>query len=182
MKKTVKGLIVASAVAAVVGVGAVSFAAWSGGDTTKTVTDNTTGTVSVIGFGTETTLAKQEKLMPWDQPDAKLNGGIKIAKYTLPTVKTNEDYKITVTVDKKNSWDGDLYVIVNSVADTTASDPNAEGSLWKELNGTDSVFTFDKTGDTAAQHYAYIILDSNEILADMGQSYDITFTLAKQGA
>lgn len=178
MKKTVKGLIIAASVAAVVGVGAVSFAAWEGsGKTTVSTATNTTGYVSVIGFANDTQIAEVEELMPWDQ-----GSGTVVANYALPKVTSGtEDYKITVTVTKANGWTGALYVIVDGNATLAASDPTAEGSGWKTIDGTASVFEFDATGDTAAELYAHVILDSNKS-ADMNQSYDLTFKLDKKGA
>ncbi|MDE7463425.1 MAG: hypothetical protein K2M48_00205 [Clostridiales bacterium] len=176
MKKAVKGLVIAASVASVIGIGAVSFAAWEGsGSTSVDVTGNTTGTVSVIGFDKDATVGKVESLMPWDQGD-----GTVVAHYTLPEVTSGtEDYKITVTVTKADGWDGALYVIIDDTASTAASDPTAEGSAWKTIDGTASVFEFDATGDTAKQLYAHVILDSDKS-ADMNKSYDLTFTLAAQ--
>ncbi|MDE5593138.1 MAG: hypothetical protein K2I75_04315 [Clostridiales bacterium] len=178
MKKTVKALIVAASVAAVVGVGAVSFAAWTGsGTTTASQNTNTTGSVSVVGFGNEASLAAVTNLMPWDQ-----DSGTTVAHYTLPKVTSgNEGYKITVTADLKNSWTGSLYVIVDDSASTAASDPDTAANGWKAIDGTASVFTFTATGDTPKQLYAHVILDSDKS-ADMNQTYDLTFTLAADAA
>ncbi|MDE6618699.1 MAG: hypothetical protein K2K13_06715 [Clostridiales bacterium] len=178
MKKTVKALIVAASVAAVVGVGAVSFAAWQGsGTTTASQAANTTGSVSVVGFDADATLTKVENLMPWDQ-----TSGTTVAHYTLPEVTSgNEGYKITASVTKESGWDGDLYIIINDSATTAASDPATAANGWKTLDGTASVFTFTATGDTPKQLYAHVILDSDKS-ADMNKSYDLTFTLAADAA
>ena len=168
MKKFVKPLIVASAVAAVAGIGAVSFAAWTSGTTTNNVTGGGTGFVSTSGFVSGSTSSLTDKLLPYNQGSPSSGETLyydillKVAGNDLGDYKIQGSYTGTLT--------GKLYYKVDQTESVTYS-----GSGWDELttsaadlNGGDEL--------EAGDWYVHIALDSSDP-GDMNQSLSFSFEL-----
>ncbi len=176
-KKIVKPLVIATAVAAVAGIGAVSFAAWNNAnDKTANVNGNTLGSVTLFGFDGEGTAPTAfTGLLPSDQPDADIADTRK--EMTLPAVVLDSATNYTVTVTGTataaagNTLSDDLKLFV-VVQDATTAAPALADATWKEV-GASAVFNF--TTETSLK--AYFKLSSGET-ADMNATYDIVFTAA----
>lgn len=128
MKKTVKSLIIAASVAAIAGIGAVSFAAWDAGNVTEKPANGSTATINTTAGELKVegnNLSDTVKLVPYDQVvqfnastmakmqtftvsyDASATGAASVDSYTYKMALTNTSslplyYKIgTTTVPEK---------------------------------------------------------------------------------
>ncbi len=188
MKKFVKPLVIAASVAAVAGIGAVSFAKWQSGTTNGDVTGST-GSVNTITLGTlnvnDAVTATQAftGLLPWDQnvsggnatPQTSDNTAVKVsvpvtltngAKYSLKVEAAAGDTDgITFDTDTK------LYASTEAPASMTALDT----TKWFDVSASGG-HTFGDTGLTA-DSTVYLILVSNDT-GDMGKNIKVTFTIA----
>lgn len=188
MKKTVKSLIIAASVAAIAGIGAVSFAAWNGGNGDKEVTTTgALGDVKVYGFGAATTTAWTGTLVPYDQPANTIaTGGVTIASVTLPSLTAVTGQKVTVKAELQSytasidtaeiTYKNDLYVVASETAITDPSTIVDAANKIDATNGVDVVTTL--TSDITDKVYTlYFALDSNDYAAK-GLTYNITVTLS----
>lgn len=181
MKKFVKPLVIAASVAAIAGIGAVSFAAWNGGTASKNVSGGTTGHVDTTGFGSGSTASLTDKLMPRDQT------GLGTGETTMYNIKLvvegNDaaDYKITgnYTAKKNGSdhtWESGSkleYLIDNNATATYGTGTWTEwtaSSTAADLVGGDSL--------TAKDYYVHVALTSEEA-GDMDVVLAFAFELAK---
>lgn len=174
MKKTVKGLIIAASVAAVVGVGAVSYAAWNAGtDNTKTVANNTLGNVSVLKFDGKVTTSKVENLLPIDQNtdtyDKDNNPLYGVTEFQI--VKSvgyqYSDFKLEVKIEKGEGIDSDTTFYVSKTAPTDSSKGTAIGE-----SGATLTYSIADSGN----YTLYVCHDSNN-MADMNKSFTLNLKL-----
>lgn len=161
MKKAIKGLIVASAVAAVVGVGAVSYAAWSGStDTSVTINNGLTGQIATVGAITVTadgasctdsenpSLTTLKKLCPVDQTNSVPTDCVKYWKFTLSTAATGgQSVKYQIKGGLTKGADADNGTALGSAAlkfltGTTAPTAATEGTA---LDATTACTAFSDT-------------------------------------
>lgn len=189
MKKKVKALVIATSVAAIAGIGAVSFAAWSGGTTTESA-NGTTGQVDFLSFNTTAATATISGLLPYDQKgtDAlqttadKTLGSVAFAAITLPSDYEKENYNITVKAvpntgsGKEIAWTGadSAYtkIYVSATAPTAAIE-NVTG--WEEASDADGA-TLTIARETLTPTI-YVIMDSNDS-AQMDKEFTLEFTLS----
>ncbi len=187
MKKFVKPLVIAASVAAVAGIGAVSFAKWEAG--TKSVD---TGSGSALGTVTldasfdddAPTLAKIENLVPFDQ-----GTGTTYVVVTLPAITATDDFSVTVTYKtalalndtykgSATNVTGKLYAAMGDQSASIPADGTAlaaASATWKEVGASCKLGDYTKgSGITDAK--VTIILDSDAV-TDMGATFDLTFTL-----
>ena len=189
MKKAVKSLIIAASVAAIAGIGAVSFAAWTGGTKEKTgITTGGTSHVDTTGFGTGSTSSLTDKLMPWNQSNPAASTGETTIYHIKLVVEGNaaSSYKIqgkyTAQKDSSNyTWNTDgttskLVYKIDQVATTAYSGsdwatwtPNGE---YGDLTGGDTL--------TAGDWYVHVALES-EAAADMDVTLTFAFKLETKG-
>lgn len=158
MKKATKLLITAAAVAAVAGVSAVSFAAWSSNNTSKEITGGETAEIKVIGITSSTTLSK--KIVPFDQVE-----GYKTAtmtrEYVVELVVEGDDIANKfIKVTHNATLASESYYMVKY--DTTSTETEAPVKANYTNIGSNGV-TYDITGsETDGKIYAHIILDSKD--------------------
>ena len=173
MKKAVKGLIVAATVAAVVGVGAVSFAYWQGSsDTSVTINTGATGQIATVGAITVTPSAASgsvttgeggvktytmNKLCPVDQPTAPADC-VKYWEFTLSSAATGGQsvkYTILGTLTEgtgTNATDlGDATLRWSTTAPTAAADGEELTGTAADITGT-TVYVFLAADDTEAMN------------------------------
>lgn len=170
MKKTVKSLIIASSVAAIAGIGAVSFAAWQSG-TTSVDKEGSTGSIDTIGSIAVTDNLSGKKLIPFDQATAE-SDQLKMWTLDITVTSTGATPKLKVALGTATENDigaGKLYIYTGTAALTDA--PAANGGAaptddWAAL-ATDSA-TEIKSGTKA-----YIILVSTDT-ADMNKNFKVT--------
>lgn len=174
-KKIVKPVVIAASVAAIVGIGAVSFAAWNGNNKqTANTAESSTGNISTVGFASApSALTAITGLMPYDQ-----GSGTRVYSVQLPQFTTTANYTITVTVKDGTTTALSLYAKVG--AQVTAA---PEGLTdWKAV-GANCSFDFNVTTvgqlETVSNKYLNIVLDS-ESEADMNQKFELTVTLSEQ--
>lgn len=152
MKKAVKSLIVAASVAAIAGIGAVSFAAWQQGSTSDQTVEGNVGSIVTMGAITVNTDLGSKKLVPHNQIDQ------------FDANSMAKEMNITLT------YSGDEGATLTMVASGTVG-----GKLqYQKADETWATFT------TAVEVEAGTIkvrLDSEDT-ADMGDDYTITFSAA----
>ncbi|MDE5562823.1 MAG: hypothetical protein K2J01_04680 [Clostridiales bacterium] len=186
MKKAIKGLIVASAVAAVVGVGAVSYAAWSGGEnTTKNVTGNT-AVINTIGdivvtpdsasgsVNAETKAITMNNLCPVDQTEAtKPSGSVNYWKFTLSSATTGtQTVKYTILGSISAGSDGGATPL-GTTAKLYWSESEPTSATTAAPGGTQiDASAADITGSTV---YVYIVADNTD---GMNATISVTFGVA----
>lgn len=181
MKKTIKSLIIASSVAATVGIGAISFAAWSAGNVTSVYTSGTTGTVNVnAGTLTVTNSLDTKKLVPFNQTvqyDSNTMDYMQTItlKYndaaTAPAPYDAYTYKLIVTntnnLPLKYQVKSDGTTVNAPATNTTISNLD---SAWKDMAGEIPLTLNSSTKETTV--YVILASDSGN---DMNKSYTLTF-------
>lgn len=164
MKKTVKSLIIAASVAAIAGIGAVSFASWEG-----TMTHETEGlksaNINTIGL---TATDPSTTLLPYDQVGTYSNA-VKMWDIKLTVGNPQAGYKITAEVDTELS----VYILLDTNATASAPANDGAATTWQKLEYNVAAETTD--------YYAHVILVSSDT-GDMNQAIDITFTLEEGSA
>ena len=175
MKKAVKGLIVAATVAAVVGVGAVSFAYWQGSsDTSVTINTGATGQIATVGAITVTPSAASgsvsegvytmNKLCPVDQTTAP-SDCVKYWEFTLSTAATGgQSVKYTILGTLTEGTGENATALGNAALKWSTSAPTAAAD-GTELTGTAA----DITGTTV---YVFLTADDTEA---MNATISLTF-------
>lgn len=184
MKKTVKSLIIAASVAAVAGIGAVSFAAWQGGNTTNATQTGTTGNVAVIGTLAVSGATGFDNLVPYDQQtqntadsdtyqyDAStmsLMASV-IVTYTADT-NANGDDVLTYSIDK-----GDSTLTLKYTVTAAAETAPANDATWTAIGATATEMANFESGQKV-----FIRLESTTT-ADMNERFTITFTVEAEKA
>lgn len=189
MKKTVKSLIIAASVAAVAGIGAISFAKWEAGmNYSVDVKDQGTAQVTAIGeFTVSHDLSDTVKLMPYDQVK-QVGSHKKMWTITVDDSQLNADdytyvYKVaylTATTESNDLGAGKLYVYTGSTKQTEAP-TGAIASLtdWKALSS-------EQTVTIGNDKEIYIILVSDNTAEgedqyntdDMNKSFGVKISVA----
>lgn len=180
-KKITKLLIAATAIAAVMGVSAVSFAAWTGNNG-----GNATLSASTDGFGTidipdgDTPLAGLPTdgvtFVPYNQTNMGSMTGTKVVSYKVKDFSTNVNYKLNLTVTTESALKGSFYYMYG---DSEVTEAPADLVGWTKLTaGTAAVLAEGtaKEYTTVTGKYLSIVLDSSDN-ADMNKS-GITFTVS----
>ncbi|MDE7464086.1 MAG: hypothetical protein K2M48_03560 [Clostridiales bacterium] len=188
MKKFVKPLVIATSVAAIAGIGAVSFAAWSGGEKEVTST-GALGDVTIVGFASDTATAWSNKLVPHDQPSKTYDATtcVTVASIELPKLTAVENQTITVKAEIQGytatndtadiTYKNDLYVVAKEASEAEPSATDIITAAHKADGTGVVVLTVDSTGLTAADYKLYFALDSNDYAAK-NLTYNITVTLS----
>ncbi len=177
MKKTVKSLIIASSVAAIAGIGAVSFAAWQSGTTSVDKTGST-GNIDTIGSIAVTDDLSGKTLIPFDQTTAEAD---QLKMWTLNITVTSTGATPTLkvalgTADTNDIGAGKLYIYTGTEALTDAPAANggaAPAADWAALTAT---ATEIKSGTKA-----YIILVSSDS-TDMDKNFKVTVSAEQPAA
>lgn len=190
MKKFLKPLVIATSVAAVVGIGAVSFAKWSGNSNTTAGSTGGTDTISLIGFASNS-VTGFTALQPYDQDDAKNSVATAAKTIVLPAVSSNgtEKYDIKIKADAALGLDSSSHLYVK-LATSAPSETIHDGSAFETTNltttngwyevGTSDVTVISESQETGA-YTAYFLLVSGES-GDMNKSWNFTFTAAEHVA
>lgn len=187
IKKKTCTMLLAASTAAVVGVAAVSFAAWQGAP--KITASASTGEAHLEGFTKTTIDFGGDKLIPWNQnpSTAKSEKDVTMLSDTISYVFV-DDYTITVSLDAANtttSASAKYWVLISKEALTgaTVSEPSTSTG-WQQVT-TDGV-TFSKAQilgtQTAVEKGAtetvniYVKLVSNNYNGDHGKSFTFNIT------
>lgn len=174
MKKKVKALIVAASVAAVAGIGAVSFAAWSGSGATPVDKTGATGEVDTLGAITVTSNLDGKTLLPYDQAGTLTATQIKVWQLDLEVVSTGAVATFEVklgTADANDLGSGKLYIFTGETYADPSTGTAATGAPadWTALTTTATEIEADENGEATA----YIILVSNST-DDMNKNFKVT--------
>lgn len=188
IKQMSKFMIIAVALVAVLGIASVSFAAWTGGQTSVTASAQT-GVVEVIGFDDTavtpvadcTTAAGVNKtIVPYDQTTYDATTQVKVFAWTLPDFTVTADYTITVTTTSGLTFYAQL-------GDARVSEDGLSLTGWERITAAGATFTGEAptlTGDGVTPvtgKVLSIILDSSN-LTDMDQAANFTIALSKTAA
>ena len=185
MKKAVKSLIIAASVAAIAGIGAVSFAAWSGASDKTANTTELTGTVEAVGFASSTVTNTGKKLMPIDQEQSALGeDGVYYYVVALKTSGTDfTGYKITVKAEgvSDSTVPTGLKCAILSSAPSTGSEATLTGSWVSLYNTAESPKDLQTTVEDDTTYNVYIALESDntDYASNAGKNFKVTFTLTK---
>lgn len=166
MKKAIKGLIIAASVASVIGVGAVSFAAWEGSGNAPVVITGSTGTINTLGaltvtpaddtYETKDGAIIMNELYPVDQGSSYLT----YWEFTLESEVTGEQsvaYSLKAELTLTDGETAELYWI------DTAPEPDENGAVTggtKLTGGTDAL-TGVENGDTI---YVYLVASGTDAM------------------
>ena len=190
MKKKVKSLIVVAAVAAIAGIGAVSFAAWNS-NTTNSIAKNghTLGEVSITGGFVKTGANDYEELklvkadedeelhlVPWDQDE-----GTRVLVFQIPDyqVCADKQYRLWLTATGLQEGSTFKYKIGEDAA--TAPTDDDEFAAWGHdlgyvYAGAEGDYEVEETpteNTTVSGMLLTVIMDSSN-LGDMGASIEFT--------
>lgn len=178
IKKKTSVMMIAAATAAVVGVAAVSFAAWQSGDTQLTA-NASTGTASIFGFNEEAKDLELGTLVPYDQ-DGTYEGdtivSVEIPEYSVDAA----NYTVTVSSETELT----LYVLIGAkqtdVPDGWSTDNAGD---WLQVTSTGAAFNLTaELGDAKAvvvsgTHISLMLVSSDN--AEMSQTFSLTVELSK---
>lgn len=195
MKKTVKSLIIAASVAAVAGIGAVSFAKWTQTNTTNGSATGTTATLDAIGTITVTSLnvdatTGSVKLVPYDQEnfDTTAYTNVWVIKVEGPTgVNYSYSYTVKQVTATSNDIGGDstapkLYVFSGesgksapTVNQTIATSGLTTDAGWIPLypNKTAdavSLSSYTQSDESGAVNVIYVVMASDNHETDKNKS------------
>lgn len=179
-KKIVKPLVIAASVAAIAGIGAVSFAAWGGGTSNKTVTGGNTGHVDTTGFGSGSTTTLSKKLMPHDQPSIESD---ETKMYDILLVVEGNDvanYEIKGKYTAKNGESDYAWATGSSLKYLIDKNPTATyADSWTTWTPNEANSAAMVGGDTLTKDswYVHVALVSGEA-ADMDITLEFSFELA----
>ncbi|MDE6618700.1 MAG: hypothetical protein K2K13_06720 [Clostridiales bacterium] len=180
MKKTVKSLIIAASVAAIAGIGAVSFAAWNTNVNTTAKNDATLGSVTISGgfvkHGENTYEAlttTDTNLVPYDQ-----GSGTVALVFNIPDYQVVKDTAYTLTLTATGLQSGSTFKYQIGDAAATGPADATEYASWGTALGAAAVSETPTADATVTGKKMTVILDSSNF-ADMGASVTFTLTYAE---
>lgn len=183
IKKKTSYMLLAASAAAVVGVSAVSFAAWQGDYNSVNASANT-GSAYLVGFMSEDALTfGNAKLVPWNQKESSVIEGVKVISDALPSYNVVEDYKITVTLTSNTTDAATVYYVKidnNATATLSVTDDTADWTDWQAVTaGSGATFNYSDLTDgdwgLVDDAHIHVALDSSAN-GDMGKAF--TFNIA----
>ncbi|MDE7405325.1 MAG: hypothetical protein K2M89_00425 [Clostridiales bacterium] len=179
MKKTVKSLIIAASVAAIAGIGAVSFAAWNGGTVTPADTTGTVGNIVTDAGVLAVAQTDNLLLIPYDQTfgvDTTTMTTMQsfTVTYTQGTGAAAENYDFSMKLTE-NTGNLTLYYKLGSATapDKTDEVSDLTTNGWTLFGTGDIALTL--TSNTATINV--ILVSSNP--DDMDATYEITVSAAE---
>lgn len=174
LRKKTGIMMAATAAVAVVGVAAVSFAAWTGSNTALTASASS-GSAYLFGFETAQTeaLPFSDSLVPWDQPPTSIKDGAKIVSLQLPKYTVYGNYSINV------KWTTDpgltVYAYVGAQQTEAKNPDGAEG--WLQVTTTDTAYDFNNPEKGEVTNtYISLLLVSNKN-DQQGKDFSLSVTL-----
>lgn len=181
IRKKTSFMLLAASTAAVVGVAAVSFAAWQGSNGGTLTANAATGAVEVLGFNTTPTYTVSP-LVPYDQ--GSVEGCVNVYDLEIPTVDYNVDYTISVKYSAATDVTLNLQYQYNTTATVPVNKDNYVASEWTDLTkdyakiDEGTVDAVDTPVNSQTTKYLHVILVSNKN-EDMKKDFTITITLEK---
>lgn len=183
LKKKTSMMLVASAVVAVTGIAAVSFAAWQGNANTSLTADAATGSVQYFGFEANANTEQNytsTPLFPYNQ-EGDLGTGVTVINVEIPVIEYNDNFVINISYEAttdltlKYSYDINATVPVDKTTpvETDWKDIKREAKKLDEV--TDADLNVKKT---TKKKYVHIALVSNSE-ADMNKNFTIKVELVK---
>lgn len=152
MKKTIKSLVIAASVAAIAGIGAVSFAKWEQGTTTdEKLEDIPTGSIVVMGELSASHDLGSKKLVPHDQED----------QFDENTMAKE------MTIELEYDGDEGATITMTVEGDVASKIEWYNGSAWEAIG----------EGQEVEEGEIRIRLNSND-KGDMNKTFTITFSAA----
>lgn len=176
-KLITKYVILAVAILSIVGVGAVSFALWTG-NTDALTAQAQIGSVKLYGWtDSNPSLTLEGSLVPADQT-GDLNGGVKFISKALPQISANQDYTLTVSFAKKvGTFNGNskLRVLIGDELITDANLAYVTTSGKEIAEGATAEFAFTVSGETYQTFTKYITI---QLISGTATDMDATLELS----
>ena len=153
-------MLVVAALAAIIGISAVSYAAWTAGNNSFGASA-ATGTVQLVGFTGDTTNVRFDPVVPYNQTGT-ITSGAKMQSITLPEFVVTGAYTITVTSDTGLTF----YVKTENTATPSTTAPTSLEGWTKVADGT-AMNGKDFTADAGVEYMTvtdqvlYLILDDS---------------------
>lgn len=177
LKKKTSILMAASAAVAVVGIAAVSFAAWQSSNTTSFAVQAATGYLKTFGFTDDVTDAKDlGTLVPYDQGNDGQNTefeGVKFVSIPLPAYFVEESVAYTISVASTS----ELSFYVQIGAEVEEAPTSVDGWTKVTADGAEA-YSGTGTGAQVSDLYISFILDSGDV-AQQNQTAEFTVNLSK---
>lgn len=195
IKKKTSVMMIAAATAAVVGVAAVSFAAWTGSSQQTLTASASTGHVSLLGFTPDkdsnpvtygggaydaSGAATLTPLVPYDQTNYGTDQ-VNVLDVVIPAYSYSDNYSLTLNYTDTDSAGLTLYYLYGAEQAPTVDgdlDVTATGSDWKALGATNVLENVDnvEAEATVAIQHLYIVLVSDDG-AQMNKDFSISLVL-----
>lgn len=177
-KLITKYVILAVAILSIVGVGAVSFALWTGN--TDALTANAQiGSVKLYGWtDSNPSLTLEGKLVPADQTGELSGGVVKFISKALPQISANQNYTLTVSFAKTSGTfnsNSKLRVLIGDelITDANLADVTTSGKEIAE--GATAEFAFTVSGTDYQTFTKYITI---QLVSDTATDMDAMLTLS----
>lgn len=182
VKRTARLTVVLAAIVAMVGIAAVSYAAWQGGTTAEA--QGATANIELIGFNEETAALNfnlgDKKIVPYDQTAGYTEATmVKVISTEIPAFQTTGAYKIKVeALDKTtgNATTLDFWYQIGTTAVTTAPANTTGWTLIGSENSDYTPATQPKVTTAVSDLKLSIILDSSDY-EDMNKEITFRVTL-----
>lgn len=186
IRKKTSFMLLAASTAAVVGVAAVSFAAWTGNNGNLTASA-ATGSAYLFGFGTanpEVELSKD--LVPYNQVNGyDTTTCATSATLTLPDYEVVGAYSITVELDDViTNADGEAaslatgtsFYVTAQTDKTVSATMSLEG--WEQIDADGATFTYNDAtaGEVKNKVLTFILVSENSADMNLSVQFNVTLT------
>lgn len=183
LKKQTRLLMLTASAVAVVGVAAVSFAAWTGSNTELTA-NASTGEAYLFGFTQDQSTANKPfegALVPYDQPEAswKSENATTVATLELPEYVVYENFNIKVEINTTELTSvSTLYVNVGEEVTALPENWSTSTEGWFAVTASAGhTFNFVKADKETVTHVNLILVSETNDDTQMGKSTTFNITL-----
>lgn len=186
IKQMTRFSVLALALAAVMGIAAVSYAAWQGSNNPVVTASAATGKIEFLGFSDNSALSLDKVIVPYDQKgDLGLfeeKEQVTMLTFDLPAIDATKNFEIKIRFTEASSLD--FRALVTKDAAATALDPEADvPTEWKTVTTTDVLLKSVTLGDgleyESVSGYKLNLILVSKSNADMNKSANFTVTLTE---
>ncbi|MCH5153660.1 MAG: hypothetical protein J1F71_00465 [Clostridiales bacterium] len=174
MKKTIKSLVIAASVAAIAGIGAVSFAAWEAGDVSDATGSGTTGSITTtagtLAFAPENA---EKALVPYNQEFGYLEASMALMHtYTVTYTGGAPASTYTFSMELTDGEDLPLYYQIGASVSTPTGTGTPSG--WTAFTGSVELAALASSGTVTINIILVSDAKGAAAVAEMNQDYEIT--------
>lgn len=181
IKKKTSLMLLSASAAAIVGVAAVSYAAWQGGVNEFTA-NASTGYVQVLGWNSINDVTEEKGLVPCDQENYDTNEYTNVITVEIPAYEYTVNHIVTIQSDNaeltlRYSYGTEETVTVDATAKSWAEIGVEDATTMETISDADAT----AASKTHEKKYVHIVLDSDNT-KHMNQEFHVTIKLTETTA